>query len=456
VTAPPPEPSGPAAGNGRDRLPGQTRTVRALFEIGQRLATVTSIDEVPAALAAAIRATTGASLSVVARWNEGEHRVRFEALEGVPPELMTRVLELDASPDRYRFIRGGIEGRANVRVQPFDPDDLPVELVQALGLTAIAGAPIRVADRTWGVIAVATREGDPSIVETGVELLNGLAAIAATAIGRAEAVAALERQADLLESMVAERTLQLRQAVDELTVANTARTEFLANVSHELRTPLTAILGFTAVLLQGLDGPLTEEQRSDIETIDQSGRRLLDLIDDLIDISRIEAGRIVLEPGPVDLGLLVREAVEDVRAQAGGKGLTLRVATPPQPLILTADASRVREIVLNLLSNAVKFTPSGGIVRIDVGHDEGRARVVVEDTGIGIAVDQQAHVFDKFHRVAGPEYPGTGLGLAIAREFARLHGGDVTLESALGLGSRFTVTLPLEPAAPAPGAEEPS
>jgi signal transduction histidine kinase len=271
-------------------------------------------------------------------------------------------------------------------------------------------------------------------------------------VGRGEAVAELQHQADVLESTIAERTIQLRQAVDELRLANEAKTEFLANVSHELRTPLTAILGFSDVLLNGLDGPLSADQLEDVRTIDRSGRRLLELIDDLIDISRIETGRVELRLEPVDIEPLIAGVVEEVRSLAGEKGLALRLVARDLPATIAADEVRVREIVLNLLSNAVKFTPAGGSVRVAATGEPDRIRIIVEDTGIGIAADHQARVFDKFHRVAGPEYPGTGLGLAIAREFARLHGGDVTLESALGLGSRFTVVLPTEgPGQPATG-----
>jgi signal transduction histidine kinase len=420
----------------------QTRMTTALFEVSLRLATVTSVAEVPVALAGAIRAATGASLSLVGRWDEAEGRVEWLAAEGIPAAVRPRFEAFEARPDQFRMVRGGIEGRANVRVPPFDPQDVPVQLVEALGITAIAGAPIVVDGRTWGLLAVATREGDPSIVATGAELMAGLASIAASAVGRSEAVAALQHQADVLESTIAERTLQLRQAVDELRRANDAKTEFLANVSHELRTPLTAILGFSDVLLNGLDGPLSADQLEDVRTIDTSGRRLLELIDDLIDISKIESGRVELRLGSIDIRALIAGAVEEVRSLAEEKGLTLRLTAPDLPATITADEVRVREILLNLVSNAIKFTPAGGSVRVAATGEPDRIRIVVEDTGIGIAADQQVRVFDKFHRVAGPEYPGTGLGLAIAREFARLHGGDVTLESALGLGSRFTVMLP--------------
>ncbi len=431
-------------------LEAQTRVTSALFGVSQRMATVTALDEVPEALAKAIRSTTGASFSLVGRWNDATGRLEFAAVDGVPPGFREHLEAIDATPDRYAMIRGGLEGRANVRVGPFDPDDLPVELMSALSLTAIAGAPIKVDGRVWGLIAVATRDGDPSIVETGAELLSGLASIASSAIGRTEAGAALARQADVLESTVAERTLQLQQAVDELRLASQAKTEFLANVSHELRTPLTAILGFTDLLSRGLDQPLTTHQLDDVKTIDDNGRRLLALIDDLISVARLDAGRITLDVAPIAIGELVVSTVEEFRPLAEQKGLSLRYSDRDLPATVVADAPRLHEILLNLLSNAVKFTPAGGSVRVTAIGEPGQVRITIEDTGIGIAAEHQSRVFDKFQRISGPEYPGTGLGLAIARELARLHGGDLTLESALGLGSRFTVTLPIEGAGGSP------
>jgi signal transduction histidine kinase len=437
-------------------LERQTAVTRALFEVSQQLATVRSPDEVPDALGAAIRAATGASFSLVGRWDESSGRVIFVTADGVPAPLRRRIADIEATPQRYSMIRGGLEGRANVRVPPFDPTDLPVDLADAMGLTAIAGAPIVVGGRTWGLIAVATREGDPSIVESGVELLGGLASIAASAIGRAEAAALLERQADVLESTVAERTIQLRQAVDELTLANQARTEFLANVSHELRTPLTAIIGFTDVLLSGLDGPMTNVQLDDLRTIDASGRHLLALIDDLIDVSRIDAGRLELRVETIDLERLLANAVGEVRALADAKGLRITVSLDRLPDTIAADPVRVHEIVQNLLSNAVKFTPSGGTVALHATTDDDRrvVRIVVEDSGIGVPAEHQERIFDKFHRVAGPEYGGTGLGLAIARQYTERHGGSLTVESTPGLGSRFTVILPVD--GPRPAGEDPS
>ena len=239
-------------------------------------------------------------------------------------------------------------------------------------------------------------------------------------------------------------------AATEFRLASDATMDFLATVSHELRTPLTAILGFTEVIASGMDGPVTPSQAADLATIQASSRHLLELVDDLIDIAAIESGRIELLREPVDVGLIVREAAEDTRPLAAEKGISLVVDAPPEPIVANADPSRLRTIALNLLSNAIKFTPSGGRVQITVapaaGATGGGGRRAVEirvrDSGIGIASEDLERIFDRFVRIAGPSVAGTGLGLAIARELARLHGGDLTVESTVGIGSTFTVHLP--------------
>ncbi len=428
----------------RDDLARRTEASSALLAVSQRLATLTDPETVPAALVTAIHAATGASLAAVARWSEEESRVRFTAVHGMTAEEHALLRDLEPTAAGLGIVQGGLAGKSAVHVPPFDPAELPIPLMEALRITAIAGAPIAIDDRVWGFLMVATREGDPSIEETGPELLQGFATITSTAIGRTEAIAALERSREYLESAVAARTRELTQVVEELELAIDARTEFLSNVSHELRTPLTSILGFTDLLLHGLEGPLTDAQHEDLRTIEASGGRLLGLIDDLIDVSQIEAGTVELQVAPITLRAFLEDLAAEVRPLAARNGLTLEVAADDGPATIHADELRLRAVLANLLSNAIKFTPAGGTVRIETRPPmTDGIRIDVVDTGVGIAPEDHERVFEKFHRSAAPDIPGTGLGLAIAREYARLHGGDLLLESTTGAGSRFSVTLPL-------------
>ncbi|HSK52748.1 MAG TPA: GAF domain-containing sensor histidine kinase [Clostridia bacterium] len=435
----------------RDELGRHTSLTSALLQVSQRLAVLTSPDDVPHVLVDAIATATGASLALVARWDAETERVEFTAITGLSTEEEAALRAFEPVADRFGMVQGGLAGKSAVLVPPFDPEDIPIPFVESLGVTALAGAPITVEDHVWGFLVVATRAGDPSIAETGAELLTGFATMTATALGRTEAVAALARSHEFLESAIADRTRQLTQALEELRRADSARSELLSNVSHELRTPLTAILGFTDLLLHGLEGPLTGAQQEDLRTIEASGGRLLGLIDDLIDVSGLESAGVQLRVEPVPLVRFLAALADEVRPLAERRGLSLELSIADAPDVVHADAARLRAIVGNLLSNAVKFTlPRGSIVIEAARLPDGGVRIDVVDTGIGIAAAEQERVFERFHRAAAPDVPGTGLGLAIAREYARLHGGEVSVESSPGAGSRFSLRLP----APAPAAAD--
>jgi signal transduction histidine kinase len=265
-----------------------------------------------------------------------------------------------------------------------------------------------------------------------------------------DSAVASAREHALLEATNAALRLQLDEAVEQLRHASRVQSDLLANVSHELRTPLTAILGFSEILLSGLDGPLNPRQVEDATTIQANGRRLLLLVDDLIDIAAIGADRLELQTRSIDSASALAQVVGEIRPLAGQKGIALKLEVPARPIEIQVDPQRFHEMVLNLLSNAVKFTPSGGTVRIqstDATADETGDRpmltIEVIDSGIGIASENHERIFEKFQRLSGPEVAGTGLGLAISRQLASLHGGSLTVSSTPGLGSRFILRLPL-------------
>ncbi|MDI6691916.1 MAG: ATP-binding protein [Anaerosomatales bacterium] len=253
--------------------------------------------------------------------------------------------------------------------------------------------------------------------------------------------AELARQAEEL----AEQASELEQRTRELSEANEAKTKFLRTMSHELRTPLNSVIGFTQLMLQGLAGPLTEEQRKQLEMVNASGHHLLSLVNDLLDLSRIEAGAVVLQREPIDVAALVAEALGAVRATADTKGLALEAEVPEPAPPLVSDCTRVKQILLNLLSNAVKFTESG-TVRIAVSQDGHRTvSFAVSDTGPGIPKEDLERIFDEFVQLDAAEgVRGTGLGLPIARRLAVALGGTLTAKSTVGRGSTLVLTLPQE------------
>jgi signal transduction histidine kinase len=247
-----------------------------------------------------------------------------------------------------------------------------------------------------------------------------------------------------------EKNRQLEASYAALKELDRLKSNFIATMSHELRTPLTSVIGYSEMMLEGLGGPLTSEQREYLGIIMEKGENLLQLITSILDISKIEAGRTRLVIAEVDVGQVLRDAVATVLPLARKKGV--KVVWEPSPLPrIHCDRDKVRQCIVNLVNNAVKFTPAGGQVTVDARPLQGeRVALQVADTGIGIAPDHLARVFDVFYQVDGSstrEYGGAGLGLAIVKSYVEAHGGEIKVESAPGKGSTFTVVLPVRAAA---------
>ena len=239
---------------------------------------------------------------------------------------------------------------------------------------------------------------------------------------------------------------ELKRVHRELELASEHKSQFLATMSHELRTPLNAIIGFSEVLKEQMFGELNERQLAYVNDVLEAGRHLLSLINDVLDLAKIEAGRMELELSQVEIPDILRSAVSMHSEAASKAGIELGVQTEPEEITITADERRVRQVVFNLVSNAVKFTPSGGRVDISALSENGRVEIAVADTGSGIAADDLDTIFEEFEQTSeGRQAEGTGLGLPLSRKLVELHGGRLWAESEPGNGSTFLFTLPLEP-----------
>jgi signal transduction histidine kinase len=239
---------------------------------------------------------------------------------------------------------------------------------------------------------------------------------------------------------------ELQERTSQLQVANRHKDEFLANMSHELRTPLNAIIGFSEVMLERMFGELTDKQDEYLNDILSSGRHLLSLINDILDLSKIEAGRMELELTDFNLPVAIDNALTLVHERAARRGLTLTQDVDERLGDFLGDERKIKQVLLNLLSNAIKFTPEGGKVQVRAELKGEVVEIAVADTGVGIAPEDQELVFEEFRQVGtdvAKKHEGTGLGLALARRFVELHGGNLWLESEVGVGSTFTFELPV-------------
>jgi signal transduction histidine kinase len=330
----------------------------------------------------------------------------------------------------------------------------------ATGRAAETKVPVQIADlrqerefATRGMRPILTRLGYQSLL--AVPLLLDQKIMGALTIYRRQTGTFAPEVVNLLQTFATQSVLAIQNARlfreiedkgRQLEAANRHKSEFLANVSHELRTPLNAIIGFSEVLLEKLFGQLNDKQNEYVDDILSSGRHLLSLINDILDLSKIEAGRMELENTTFDLPLAIENALLLVRERASRHGIKLDRAIDERLGDFTGDERKIKQILVNLLSNAVKFTPGGGQVKVDATLSDSAVIVSVIDTGIGIAKEDQEVVFEEFRQASGNyarKREGTGLGLTLTRRFVEMHGGKIWVESELGKGSSFTFTLPM-------------
>ncbi|MGH7331420.1 MAG: GAF domain-containing protein [Candidatus Rokuibacteriota bacterium] len=332
----------------------------------------------------------------------------------------------------------GVLGRTAITLEPIQVPDITVagayesrlreNLIES-GIRAILAVPMVREGRLIGCLGV-TRNRSGEFPPETIDLLRTFATQSALAIQNARLYRELEQKSRELEA------------------ASRHKSEFLANMSHELRTPLNAIIGFSEVLAERMFGDVNEKQAEYLQDILASGRHLLSLINDILDLSKVEAGHLEVELAPFDLPVAVENALTLIRERASRRGIALDVAVDAGVGDVVGDERKIRQILLNLLSNAVKFTPEGGRIGVRATAAEDVITISVSDTGIGIAPEDQATIFEEFRQVGRDDarkQEGTGLGLTLAKKFVELHGGRIWVQSQVGQGSTFAFTLPVRP-----------
>jgi signal transduction histidine kinase len=404
--------------------------LKALGEVGQAVSSTLDLQTVLSTIVRHAVELSGTSCGIIFDYDESTQEFRVRASHKMEEEL---VEVYRATP--LRLGEGSTGGAAATRA-PIQVVDLLDErqprytrirsLLARLGYQSLLAVPILLEQRTMGALTVYRRVTGNFSPEV-VNLLQTFATQSALAIQNARLFREIEDKSRQIEA------------------ANRHKSEFLANMSHELRTPLNAIIGFSEVLGERMFGELNEKQAEYTDDILSSGRHLLSLINEILDLSKVEAGRMELELATFDLPLAIDNARTFVRERATKHGINLDVTVDERLGDFVGDERKIKQVLLNLLSNAVKFTPERGRIGINARQADGSVEISVSDTGIGIASEDQARIFEEFRQV-GSDYAhkteGTGLGLTLAKKFVELHGGRIWVTSEVGKGSTFSFTLP--------------
>jgi GAF domain-containing protein/anti-sigma regulatory factor (Ser/Thr protein kinase) len=408
-----------------------TRSVgelRALGEVGQAISSTLDLRTVLSTIVARATELSGTDAGVVYEYDEQREVFLPRATERLETEIVETML---ATP-----VRKG-EGATGRLAEVPEPIQVP-DILAAPTESRVRGALVRSGYRALLAVPL-VREG---------HLLGGLTVIRkATGAFAPDTIELLQTFATQ-SSLAIQNARLFRELADksrQLELASQHKSEFLANMSHELRTPLNAIIGFSEVLSDRMFGELNEKQEEYLKDIYASGTHLLSLINDILDLSKIEAGRMDLELTDFDLPTALDNALMLVRERAQRRSLTLHKDVDAGVGLIQADERKIRQVVLNLLSNAIKFTPEGGRIDVAAVAKDGLVEVSVSDTGIGIAPEDREKVFEEFRQVgtADKKAEGTGLGLTLCRKFIELHGGKIWVKSAVGQGSTFTFTIPV-------------
>jgi len=408
-----------------------TRTVgelKALGEVGQAVSSTLDLESVLSTIVSRATQLTGMDGGSIWEYDETREEFYLRATDRLPDALV-EVLRATS----MRKGEGAL-GRLAVTGEPVEICDIVDvssyqsrvrELLVQCGYRAVLAVPLLRENHLLGALAV-NRNSVGAFAPEVIELLKTLATQSALAIQNARLFREIEQKSRELET------------------ASGHKSEFLANMSHELRTPLNAIIGFSEVLSERMFGDINDKQAEYLVDILESGRHLLSLINDILDLSKIEAGRMELELNEFQLPDAIENALSLVKERAHRREIALVRTIDDHLGVIRADERKVKQVMLNLLSNALKFTPEGGRIDVRAQVHDGETEISVTDTGVGIAPEDQGAIFEEFRQVgtASKKVDGTGLGLAISRKFVELHGGRIWVESQVGKGSRFAFTLP--------------
>jgi signal transduction histidine kinase/CheY-like chemotaxis protein len=413
------------------QLSSSVDELRALGEVSQAVSSSLDLDEVLTTIVTRAAELSGADGGSIFEFDPSTAEFVLRTCTGTSEELVQTLhqvrIGLAETFIGQAAATGEVRQAPDLDVETRDPH---VDALRRHGWRSMVAVPLRREDEIIGALIVRRHVRGALPAET-VRLLETLASQSVVAIHNARVFH------------------QLEQKRSELEVASQHKSDFLASMSHELRTPLNAVIGFSDVLLDRMFGELNERQDEYVRDIRNSGRHLLELINEILDLSKVEAGQMELDLDAVSIPELIDHGLAMVRERAGGHGISLARDIDPEVDTVLADELKLKQVIVNLLSNAVKFTPDGGAVTVTARRLDAEVQLSVRDTGIGIAAEEKTRVFEAFQRggrAARTSTEGTGLGLTLSKRIIDLHGGRLWMDSEPGVGSTFSFAIPVVPA----------
>ncbi len=428
----------------QEELDKRIQGLTLLHELGQRLNRARNVENSFSFISASIITKLGFERSLITLFEEGMQRVGSQARVGYS-EKEVQIIQEHLRGDRslQEFLQSGKSLSVNQKDQVNSYSKKFSEIFHTPNFVLV---PIVVKEKPAGFIFVGKGTPYDFVTEADREMVAILADQMSQAIENTILNEQLWQSHRELERKVKEATLELGRANEELKRLNKAKSDFVSNVSHELRTPLTSIKGYASLLSEGKLGAISDDQKQRLKRINEQTNTLTQLVNDLLDISRIESGRAPMDFQPVEAKALVEGPVDLLQPQIREKKITLDVHVPEKPVELRADREKMERVLLNLLTNAVKFTPSGGHVTVEITPQKESVQFDIADTGIGIETRDLQHLFEEFYRcdnAVRQNIKGSGLGLSLAKRIINAHGGKIWVKSKLGEGSTFSFSIPL-------------
>ena len=438
----------------QEQLDKKLSGLYALHELSKRILSVRSVVELTRLVAEATVSSLGFEKAVLCILHPEEKQkplvvaqAGFESEERLGVEKLIGLIQFPVLSRGDTLLIQEVDGKAGTAV--VSPEGVEtraaVAVAAAAGSRSCAVVPLVLEGRTQGFLLAGTNPPYPKMDSGDAELMSILLSEVGVAIENLRLYEALKQSHDELEERVKLRTQELAKANEELVRLNKMKSDFVSAVSHELRTPLTSIKGYTSLMRAGKLGPVNKEQGERLEKINRHTDYLSNLISELLDIARIESGRVGMEVRPIEIPRAVDSVADLLAPLLKEKELDLKVQMPPNLPPIPADENRLQRVLINLLSNAIKFTPQGGIVTVRGRPTPEWLEIAVSDTGIGMPSKDVEMLFTEFFRADNPvnrERKGTGLGLVLVKKIVEAHGGQIGVKSEVGKGTTFTFTLP--------------